>query len=515
MEVKNLATTLEESAKKFPEKDCIIFNDDRYSYKVVHELVCKTGNALLKLGINKGDRVVVCLMNCPEFIFVFYALAKIGAVAVPINYLLNKNEVKYIIEDSGASLVITDFKKAPELKEAKPAGVQLWVVGGEEETEAKSFWPTIENEPGVLDSCQCNKEDLIHILYTSGTTGKPKGVMLTHHSVLFCSSLFYDNDDFQDQNGCFYTEDTINISALPFYHCYGQNVALITPIAVGGTLVVIEAFSPVKVLEAITKYRATVFAGVPTMYSYMNNFYNPEVHDLSSLRFCCSAGAALPNELYKEFKEKSGVEITQGFGITEASAQALAIPPWGKRKLPGKIGSVGLPLKNSEMITEARIVDEAGNELPAFETGELTLKGDHIMKGYWNLPEETSATLKNGWLHTGDLARKDEDGYIYIVDRKKDLIIVGGENVVPLEIEEVLYKNPHVLEAAVVGVPDREKGEAIKAVVALKQGHACTEEEIIEFCRQHLAKFKVPSQVEFRTELPKSSTGKILRRMLK
>ncbi len=514
--IKNLATTLGDSAKKHPDKSCIIFGEDVYSYKKVHELVCKTGNALLKMGIEKGDRVVVNLLNCPEFIFAFYALAKIGAIAVPINYMLKKNEAKYIIDDSETKLIITDIDKMPEMMEIKPADVGLMVVGDlAAGGDAKSFWQSIENESGSLDSCACAREDIAHILYTSGTTGRPKGVMLTHHSVLFCSSLFFDNDDLQDEKGPFYSPDTINISTLPFYHCYGQNVALITPVVVGGTLIVIERFSPIKVLETITEYRADVFAGVPTMYAHLSNMFDPEVHDLSTLRFCCSAGAALPYEVQNDFKEKTGARINQGFGITEASAQALAMPPKRVEKLLDKIGSIGLPLKNSMVTTEARVVDDNGDEVEPFEVGELVLRGDHIMQGYWKMPEETKATLVNGWLHTGDMAKTDQDGFFYIVDRKKDLIIVGGENVVPLEIEEVLYKIPGVVEAAVVGVPDKVRGELIKAVVALKEGASSTEEEVIEFCREHLAKFKVPHFVEFKSELPKSATGKVLRRMLK
>lgn len=514
--MRNLATTLEESARKYPDKNCIIFKDEVYSYREVHEQVCKTGHALLSMGVGKGDRVVVCLLNCPEFVFTFYALAKIGAIAVPINYLLRETEIKYILEDSGTNLVITDINKLPEMSAIKPEGMRLLVVGGVTDgDDMKDFRQALEKEPTTLDSCPVEREDICHILYTSGTTGRPKGVMLTHHSVLFCSSLFHDNDDLQDENGPFYSKETINVSALPFYHCYGQNVALITPIVVGGTLVVIERFNTDSVLEAITKYRASVFAGVPTMYSHLANRFDPQVHDLSSLRFCCSTGAALPDEVMKEFKEKTGVWIVQGFGITEASAQALAIPACRVRELVTKIGSIGLPLKNSEVTTWARVVDEHEHKLLPHEIGELVLKGDHVMQGYWNLPEETGRTIVDGWLHTGDLAKTDEDGYFYIVDRKKDLIIVGGENVVPGEIEEVLYKNPGVVEAAAVGIPDRVRGEVVKAVVALKPGYSATEEEIIDFCSQHLAKFKVPRMVEFRTELPKSATGKILRRLLK
>jgi long-chain acyl-CoA synthetase len=313
-----------------------------------------------------------------------------------------------------------------------------------------------------------------------------------------------------DDYGPVYSQNSIMICALPLYHCYGQNVTMITVIATGGTMLIIDRFSPDKVLDAITRHRATMFAGVPTMYAYLTSNFDPAKHDLSSAaRFCISAGAGLPQEVRRGFKEKTGLDIVEGFGITEASAQALANPQTDKKRQ--KLGSVGFPFKG----TEAKIVDDDGRELPPHAVGELVIKGDHVMKGYWKMPEETAKTIIDGWLHTGDLARMDEDGYIYIVDRKKDLIIVGGENVVPLEIEEVLYRNPKILEAAVVGKVDTVKGEIIKAVVVLKQGMEATQEELIEFCSHYLARFKIPGIVEFRDELPKSATGKILRKMLR
>jgi len=243
--------------------------------------------------------------------------------------------------------------------------------------------------------------------------------------------------------------------------------------------------------------------------------FNPGKHNLQSLKFCCSAGAALSAEIARAFLEKAGVEIIEGFGITEASAQAIAPPLRPDRRRWDKFGSIGIPLKNSRKSTQAKIVDEKGTELPPHAVGELVIKGDHVMKGYWKLPEETQKTIRDGWLHTGDLARKDEDGYFYIVDRKKDMIIVGGENVYPREIEEVLYQNEKLLEVAVVGHRDPLKGEIVKAVVVLRPGLAATEKEFIDFCGQRLARFKVPKIVEFRKELPKSATGKILRRLVK
>lgn len=514
--VKNLAQSLEESASKFSAKSCIIYKNDIYTYSEINSLVNKAGNAFIKLGIKKGDRVLISLFNCPEFVIAFYALAKIGAISVPINYLLSTNEEKVIIEDCEPSLIITSLSKIESFDNVRSKDTSIIAIEKEKTKElgVLNFWDLISRELDILSSCYCTKDDVVTILYTSGTTGVPKGVMLTHHSVMFCSSFYTNNDDMVDDYGSAYSENSVMVCALPFYHCYGQNMTLVTPISVGGTLIIIERFNTEEVLNAITKYRANMFAGVPTMYAYLANSYDSKKHDLSSLRFCCSAGAGLPYETWKGFKEKTGCDIIEGYGITEASAQAIS-PPLRPDKRKIKVGSVGLPLRNNKVKTEAKIVDDDGNELRINEIGELIIKGDHVMKGYWNMPKETEKTIRNGWLHTGDMAKKDEDGYIYIVDRKKDLIIVGGENVVPREVEEVLYQNPKVLEAAVIGEPDAVKGEVVKAMVVLKRGCHVTEEELIEFCSQRLAKFKVPKIVEFKNDLPKSSTGKILRKLLR
>jgi long-chain acyl-CoA synthetase len=502
----NLAQDLEENAGRFPKKTALIYESLAYTYEDLHRLSNQAGNAFLKLGIRKGDRVMISLLNCPEFVIGFYALAKIGAVAVPINYLLTKNEEKYVWEDSAASLILTDAPKWSEFQEMTAGTTPIWMTGQEKGgcPGALYFWDQIRNQPASLTSGFCSPEEVVHILYTSGTTGKPKGAMLTHHSVLYCSSLYTDNDNM----GEIFSPESKVVCALPLYHCYGQNVCLITPLAAGATVILVSRFNTEKVLQVITEHRATIFAGVPTMYAYLAAGFDPQKHHLQSLQFCCSAGAALSAEIAKGFHEKTGAEIIEGYGITEASAQAIAPPFRPDKRRHDKFGSIGIPLKNSKRKTEAKIVDENGEELPSNKVGELAIKGDHVMKGYWKLPEETERTIRNGWLHTGDLAKKDEDGYFYIVDRKKDMIIVGGENVYPREIEEALYQNEKILEAAVVGFPDKVKGEAVKAVVVLKDGLRATEKELMDFCARRLAKFKIPKVIEFKKELPKSATGK-------
>jgi long-chain acyl-CoA synthetase len=510
----NLAQHLEENARRVPQKPALVYESLTYTYENLNRRINQAGNALLRSGVRKGARVIISLLNCPEFVISFYALAKIGAIAVPINYLLTKNEEKYVWEDSDAGLIITDGSKASEFRELTAGKSTLWVTNKKEIVGLSGvldFWEKIENEPVSLAACPCTREDVVHILYTSGTTGKPKGAMLTHHSVMYCSSLYTDNDNM----GEIFSPATKVVCALPLYHCYGQNVCLITPFSARGTVLLVDRFNTEKVLQVITDHRATMFAGVPTMYAYLSAGFQPGKHDLKSLEFCCSAGSALSAEIARAFLEKTGVEIIEGFGITEASAQAIAPPFKPEKRRRDKFGSIGIPLKNSRQATLARIVDEQGNDLPANAVGELVLQGEHVMKGYWRLPEETAKTIRDGWLHTGDLAKRDEDGYFYIVDRKKDMIIVGGENVYPREIEEVLYQNEKILEAAVVGHRDPVKGEVVKAVVVLNDGVAATEKELIDFCAQRLARFKVPKILVIQKDLPKSATGKILRRLVK
>lgn len=516
-DVENLAQILEESSARLPDKVCLIYENTSFTYKGLNELVNKAGNAFAGLDIKKGDRVLISLLNCPEFVVSFFALAKIGAIVVPINYLLTENEEQYILKDSEANLIITDHIKLPGFHKMTAGTVPIVIADRHQSDEPESpagtlsFWDLIDNRPPILSPSPCTRDDVVNILYTSGTTGKPKGVMLTHHSVEFCSSLYSDNDDTRHV----FSEQARFLTSLPLYHCYGQNPWLITPFSVGATVILIERFNTEKVLEAIERHSATHFAGVPTMYAYLISGFDPKKHDLHSLEFCSSAGAALSSEIANEFQAKTGAEIIEGYGITEASAQAIAHPLTPDKRRRDKFGSIGCPLKNRTQQTEAKIVDEDGKELPSDAVGELIIKGDHLMKGYWKLPDETHRTIRDGWLYTGDIAKKDEDGYFYIVDRKKDMIIVGGENVYPREIEEVLYQNEKILEAAVVGIKDRIKGESVRAVVALKDDCQATEQELIDFCTSRLARFKVPQTIEIRGELPKSSTGKILRRLLK
>jgi long-chain acyl-CoA synthetase len=509
-EISNLAESLDLAAKKYPDKVALIFKDRHYTYESLNNFVNQASNFLLKQGIIKGDRVLLCLPNCLEFIISFYAVIKTGAILVPIVYLLKPHEIKYIIDDSEPNLIITDFKKELEFREI--ASNQKLIVVNDADTSSKNnicFWKSIYNGLIQLSPCNVNSEDICCILYTSGTTGNPKGVMLTHENYNFNLSYLIDNDKFG-----IYTSNTTRLGTLPLYHILGQVANLLSTFSVGGTLILLERFQTVEVLEAITKYKPNTFYGVPTMYIYISNQYDSTKHDLSSLQYCVSSGAPLPDKVQEFFKETTGIDIANAYGITESTGHAFFHPQIKEKGKP-KPNSVGHDLKGNKIKTYIKIVDDCGEEVSSNTVGELIVKGKQVMKGYWKKPEETAEVIVNGWLYTGDLAKKDDDGYYYIVDRKKDLILVGGRNVVPREVEQVLYQNDKIAEAAVVGVPDNVKGEIVKAVVALKDNFHATEKEIIDYCKFYLADYKVPKIIEFRAELEKSSTGKILRRLCK
>jgi len=341
-------------------------------------------------------------------------------------------------------------------------------------------------------------DDVAVILYTSGTTGKPKGAMLTHKNVY---SNAQDTANYLKING----EDRV-IATLPMFHVFCLTVALNAPLMNGGTVLIVPKFSPAKIFQLAREEKATIFAGVPTMYNFLYQYEEGKAEDLQTLRLCISGGASIPVALLKNFEQKFKVIISEGYGLSEASP-VTCFNPLDRPRKPGSIGT-------SIMNVENKVVNEFGEEVPVGEVGELIVRGPNVMKGYYNMPEETAHTIRDGWLYTGDLAKMDEEGYFYIVDRKKDMIIVGGYNVYPREVEEVLYSHPDVVEAAVIGVPDPNFGEAVKCFVVSRNPNL-TEEQLIEYCREHLAKYKVPSSIEFLEELPKNTTGKILRRALK
>jgi long-chain acyl-CoA synthetase len=431
------------------------------------------------------------LPNVPYFPVVYYGILRAGAVVVPMNVLLKGREVKFYLEDPGAKLVFAwhDFADAAE-QGAKEAGTECVLVKPGEFEQLLGAAAPAEKVAERAGS------DTAVILYTSGTTGTPKGAELTHDNLRRNAELAYGLFDIEGPR--------ITLGALPLFHSFGQTCSLNATIYGGGTLSLIPRFDPAKALEIIARDDVTIFQGVPTMYAAMLHDPSADSADTSSLKVCASGGAAMPVEVMKAFEEKFGCTILEGYGLSETSPVASFNHPDRERKP----GSIGTPIEGVEM----KVVDDDGKDVPQGEVGEIVIKGHNVMKGYWGRDDATKESIKDGWFHTGDMATIDEDGYFFIVDRKKDMIIRGGYNVYPREIEEVLYEHPAVREAAVVGVPDDSLGEEVGAAVALKDGQEASADELRDFVKEQVASYKYPRKIWFVDELPKGPTGKILKR---
>ncbi|PEL14046.1 long-chain-fatty-acid--CoA ligase [Bacillus sp. AFS017336] len=495
----NLYENLEGSAINFPERIAYLYGDQYATYKELNEMVNKLAEGLTTQGISKGDGVALLLGNTPEFLIAYYGILRIGAFVVPINPLFTQDEISYILENSQAKAVIAHGSVEEKLSKVKKQLNNLkLVVYTEAEKQDWTWKQLMETSTNESVSPSVDQEDLAVILYTSGTTGKPKGAMLTHRNLA-------SNADSISKLLELDHSDRV-VAVLPMFHVFCMTVCLNAPIACGAAIVIQPKFSPGDVVNTIRERKATVFAGVPTMYNFMNQLPNATSEDFISIRVCISGGASIPIELLHNFENKFKVSILEGYGLSETAPLVSINPLKGTRK-PGSIG-LNIPAVTS------KVVDQFGEELPRGEVGELIVQGPNVMKGYLGMPEATSLAFKDGWFYTGDLATMDEEGYIYIVDRKKDMIIVGGYNIYPREVEEVLYQHPAVVEAAVVGIPNEEYGESVKAFVVIKD-EQYTEADIIQFCKVRLVKYKIPSYVEFFKELPKNSTGKILRRELR
>jgi long-chain acyl-CoA synthetase len=511
---------LDDTARDFPNLDAVIFQGKRIKYGELAGWSRDLASALYQIGIRKGQRVAIMLPNCPQYIVAYYAILKIGGVVVNVNPMYVERELEYQLDDAGAKAIVAlrDFLPRLEAVRGKISLQTIILTDLNEHTRAAGWKaPAQGPKAGTYeygDLLQKGKvqappmvsidpDEVALLQYTGGTTGFSKGAMLTHFNlvsdVVQCVSW-----NVGAQRG----EERM-LAVLPFFHVYGMTVTMNEAIYLAATIILLPRFQVDDCLEAINAYQPTRFPGVPTMYIGIINHPRVKEYKISSIKVCSSGSAPLPVEALKKFEELTGGKISEGYGLTEASPVTHANPFSGKRK----VGSIGLPRPD----TDAKIVDlETGEkDLPPGEEGELCIRGPQVMKGYWNRPEETAKSLRNGWLYTGDIARMDEEGYFYIVDRKKDMIICGGFNVYPREVEEALYLHPKILEAAVLGVPDPYRGETVKAFAVLKAGEKATVEEIIEFCRQNLARFKVPTQVEFRKELPKSHVGKVLRKVLR
>ncbi|MEH7453309.1 long-chain-fatty-acid--CoA ligase [Gottfriedia acidiceleris] len=495
----NLYENLNRSAINFPDSIAYLYGDQCVTYRKLNQLVNQFAAGMSAQGIGKGDRVAILLGNSPEFLIAYYGILRLGAFVVPINPLFTQDEISYILENSQVKAVIPHESVEPKLSELKKQLINLDLVIYTEAKKQEWTWEHLMNSgTSVIGSPFIDQEDLAVILYTSGTTGRPKGAMLTHRNLASNADSISKLLELDETDRV--------VAVLPMFHVFCMTVCLNAPIACGATVIIQPKFSPVDVVGTIQKRNATVFAGVPTMYNFINQLPDASSEHFKSIRICISGGASIPVELLHKFESKFNVPILEGYGLSE-TAPLVAINPLKGIRKPGSIG------RNIPAV-QSKVVDKFGEELPRGEVGELVVQGPNVMKGYLGMQEATLAAFKNGWFYTGDLATMDKDGYIYIVDRKKDMIIVGGYNVYPREVEEVLYQHPLVVEAAVVGVPSKEYGESVKAYVVVKD-ELFTENDIIQFCKEKLVKYKLPKYVEFFKELPKNSTGKILRRELR
>jgi long-chain acyl-CoA synthetase len=492
----NLAEILTDTAAKHGDRTAFKLDDVELTYSVLEASSQRIAALLKSKGLEPGDRVGLMLPNVPYFPAIYYAILRAGGMVVPMNVLLKAREAKYYLSDSGAKFLFAwhGFAEAAEAG-AEEAGAEcILVTPGEFEQLVMSHEP----DDGMAERAG---DDTAVILYTSGTTGTPKGAELTHSNLRMNCSVA------SKALGSF-TPDDVLLGALPLFHSFGQTCTMNCAVSLGCCVTMLPRFDPEKALEIIERDRVTVFQGVPTMYNAMLHADRADSVDASCLRVCNSGGAAIPVELIRGFEDKFGCAILEGYGLSETSPVASFNHPDRERKP----GSIGTPIEGVEM----QAWDDDGNEVPQGEVGEIVIRGHNVMKGYWDRPEATEEAIdEDGWFRTGDMAKVDEDGYFFIVDRKKDLIIRGGYNVYPREIEEVLYEHPAIQEAAVVGVPDESLGEEVGAAVVLKKGESLEPDEIKSYVREQVAAYKYPRKIWFEDDLPKGPTGKILKREIK
>jgi long-chain acyl-CoA synthetase len=488
----NLASILTGSAERVPDNPAIRLGEVELTYAELDERSARLATLLSEKGLAIGDRVGVMLPNVPEFPVAYYGVLRAGGVVVPMNVLLKEREIAFYLEDSGAKLLLAWHGFAEEARAGAAA------AGAEPiEVEPMAFAALIaerEPAPGLAGTAE---DDTAVILYTSGTTGKPKGAELTHANLA-------RNAEVSSRTTCEIGEGDVVLGALPLFHSFGQTVAMNASLSVGACLTLVPKFDPGEALATMQRDGVTHFYGVPTMYGALLHHPEREEFDTSSLRNCITGGASMPVEVLRGFEEAFGAVVLEGYGLSETSPVACSNHP--DREC--KAGSIGTPIEGVEM----QVVDEDDNPVPQGEVGEVVIRGHNIMKGYWQRPDATEEAMRGGWFHSGDMARIDEDGYFYIVDRKKDLIIRGGYNVYPREVEEVLYEHPKIREAAVVGVPHDEWGEEIGAAVVLHEGEELAPEEVSAYVKERIAAYKYPRVVWFIDELPKGPTGKILKR---
>lgn len=503
----NMAMLLEQSARRTPGKVAVIYEEMHLRYAEVNGAANKIANGLVKLGVQPGDKVAMLLPNTPHFVLCYYAILKTGATVVPLNVLFKQNEISYHLDDSDsvALIVWEGFLEEAALgfRNAESCKHMVVAQAPNSATELPAGAVPLntllaENAP-TFDTHQTMPDDTAVILYTSGTTGRPKGAQLSHFNMFF--NAYISAEKVLDVR-----PEVIGLATLPLFHSFGQTCVMNACLYAGGTITLLPRFEPKKALEIMQRDRVTYFAGVPTMYFYLLNFPGADQYDLC-LQNCTSGGASMPVEVMHAFNSKYGVKILEGYGLSETSPVAS----FNHLNREPKAGSIGTPIWGVEM----KVVDGEGTQAAQGELGEIVIRGHNVMRGYYKRPEATDEAIRNGWFYTGDIAYVDEEGYFFIKDRVKDMILRGGFNVYPREIEEVLYGHPAIAEAAVLGMPDEALGEEIKAVVVFKPGQSATPDEIAQYCKARLAAYKYPRSVEIRETLPKTATGKILKRELR
>ncbi len=524
-----LPDVLERTVRQFPQNTALIFQGYRMNYKTLKEYVDRFATCLAGFGVKKGDAVAILLPNCIPCVVAYYATLKLGAVAVMNNPLYSDRELEYQFNDSGAKVLVTLNLLANRMIDVRPKTKIKQIVytsmGDYLPFPKSMLFPLVAKKKGLAadvkeasdvylwkdciakyeanpPAVKLKFEDIAVYQYTGGTTGVAKGAELSHKN-LCCMIQMYEKW-FNAEKG-----KEIALAAPPIFHVLGMSAAMNLPISQGWASVLVPKPQPKELLEAIRKFRPTMSPLVPTMYVGMLQHPDLKKTDLTCFKLMTSGGSSLPVEVLNKFRELTGVEINEGFGMTETSPQTHLNPYKGL----SKVGSIGVPYPD----TDVRIVDMATGkkDVPAGEPGEMLFRGPQVTRGYHNKPEETKKCIKDGWLSSGDIAYMDEDGYFFVVDRKKDLIISSGYNVYPREIDEVFYEHPKVLKACAIGVPDAKRGENVKAFVVLKDGESATKEEMIAYCKTKLATYKLPSEIEFRSQLPESTVGKILRKELR
>jgi long-chain acyl-CoA synthetase len=529
-----LAQMFELTVRKSPDGTALIYFGTRLSYGCLSDHVSRCAAGLQACGVKKGDRVALMMPNCPQFVIAYFGALRAGAIVTATSPIYTAREVAHQWADSGAAVAIVEDRlqgvvdaaqaHVPQLKTVVVIGATHYypkrfaTLCQRLRTKGKSRkghragsaikgripWEEFLSIGATPSPVSLRPADVACLQYTGGTTGVSKGAVLTHANLVI--NAHQTRQWLSSSTG----PDTM-VGALPFFHIYAMTCVVICAVMTGGTVIILPRFELGAAMSAIRKYRPTIFHGVPTMYVAFNTLSKVKPGDFRSLRVCMSGGAPLPLEVQQKFERITGARLVEGYGLTEASPVTHVNPPDGV----SKAGSIGMLIPG----TEARIMDleEGTRQMPDGEIGEIVIRGPQVMKGYWHKPHETAQVLRNGWLYTGDVARRDADGYFSIVDRKKDMIIAGGYNIYPREVEEVLFEHPRIKEAVVIGVPHEYRGETVKAFLVLSEGEGAnpTSKEILAFCRERLAAYKVPTQIEFRDSLPKSAAGKYLRRELR